>query len=288
MYKEYIDRIANIIAINSQRIAQPGLINGYLGIAVFYYYYARYSKIDQYTVMADNILDFIIDKTMRNMDRSFSNGLYGLGWCLKYLCDNNFIELDERSLEDYHSIALQQYTALDLLNDNSSPVQLFSKGLYCSKINDVQLISSSLLGEEFITSQNSASLNIDFLTSMKYTLINAKRRGIQPELCEQLLCFVEEKLKELLSSGNGSCVERYVLSCFEDAGISNQNYDSQIGLYLSWQSIVYDDFVKIKESITIKELAHHLDSIEMVTPDCLVFGGLSSLGINLIKKSMEK
>lgn len=285
MYKKHINIIANIIAINSQRILQPGLINGQLGIVIFLYYFARFSGHKQYAIMAEEILEFVINKEMKKMDRSFSNGLYGLGWCLKYLSDNLFIELDEQTLKDHNKLVLQQYTNIDLKNDVSSYIPLFSKGLYCSRLDNEKLLLQSLLAMEYIARQKTMPLGLEFLVSMKYSTNIIKEKNIFASRCENLLSILDTGINQLLAHENKCFPEKFVLSIIDNNYLLCQDDISLIDLYTSWQTIIYDDKVKFDKFISIYDLSNYLKSIISVPPDYLILGNLSALGVNLIKMS---
>jgi len=280
--KYHIDKLANILAINAQRITHVGLINGHLGVAMFFYYYSRYRKLNQYTIMADGILDLVINKAMRTMDRSFSNGLFGLGWCLQYLSDHGFIDLDSEALEDYNMLASQQYTLLDLENDCSCHIPLFSKGLYCIRINDNRLAHSAISALKFVMEHPSHTLDADFLLSIKYVLNKCRLKFVTTEQYRNDICYIDTALHDVFKDSNLDCVNKHLLNCLKGDG-SNTDIDSVLELYLSWQSVVYDDVIKIKDRLPNGIIDDYIDCINVSNPEQLTLEGLSSLGINLIK-----
>ena len=92
-------QIANTVSVNVQKITNPGLLEGKMGVAIFLYHYTRYSGQNAYNQLADYLMDEIIE-TMAVSQVSFSDGLSGIGWGIKHLMKEHFIKCDDDVLEE--------------------------------------------------------------------------------------------------------------------------------------------------------------------------------------------
>ena len=82
-----LQRIANVLLLNASFIDNPGLLNGKMGIAIFFYNYAKYSSKNSYKEYADELID-------TSTHVNFENGLTGIGWGIEYLVNNEFVAAD--------------------------------------------------------------------------------------------------------------------------------------------------------------------------------------------------
>ena len=87
-------RIANVLMLNAGFFDNPGLLNGKMGIAIFFYHYSRYSKNKLYEDYAGELLDEIYEEINTSTPVNFENGLTGIGWGIEYLVKNGFVQAD--------------------------------------------------------------------------------------------------------------------------------------------------------------------------------------------------
>ncbi|HPR73871.1 MAG TPA: hypothetical protein PLX41_09445 [Bacteroidales bacterium] len=87
-------RIANFLLLNASYIDNLGLINGKMGIAIFFYYYSRYTQNKIFEGYAGELIDEIYEEINVNTPVNFSDGLTGIGWGIEYLVKHKFIEGD--------------------------------------------------------------------------------------------------------------------------------------------------------------------------------------------------
>jgi hypothetical protein len=87
-------RIANFLLLNASFIDNLGLLNGKMGIAIFFYHYSRYTQNKIFEDYAGELIDEIYEEINVNTPINFSDGLTGIGWGVEYLVRNNFIEGD--------------------------------------------------------------------------------------------------------------------------------------------------------------------------------------------------
>ncbi len=87
-------RIANVLLLNASFIDNPGLLNGKMGIAIFFYHYSRYTKNKIYEDYAGELVDEIYEEINTSTPVNFENGLTGIGWGIEYLVKNKFVQAD--------------------------------------------------------------------------------------------------------------------------------------------------------------------------------------------------
>lgn len=91
-------KISNFIIANMQFVKSSSVINGKMGIVIFFYEYGRYSHNNVYTYIADILLDEILESlSSNNMDSIIS-----VGWGIQYLLNNEYVEgCSDEVLEDF-------------------------------------------------------------------------------------------------------------------------------------------------------------------------------------------
>jgi hypothetical protein len=89
--KRVLLKIANTLVLQSYCLENNGLIDGKMGLVLFFYHYARISGYKQYREFADTLFDKII-KDIANTSNDFEKGLIGIGWATNSLIKNGFIE----------------------------------------------------------------------------------------------------------------------------------------------------------------------------------------------------
>ncbi len=125
-----IKKLANTVIANLHNTAGIGLFDGKMGIAIFLYEYARYSKRDIYNDVAGQLLDDIYSQVSLKVSPNLLEGSAGIGWGLCYLLQHQFIEGDpDEVLHDLDEHLLNQPLEL-LLAEMACPTPLYSSGIY--------------------------------------------------------------------------------------------------------------------------------------------------------------
>jgi len=108
-----------------------GLLDGKMGIAIFFYELSRWTKNKDYENFADGLIDEIFDKINKNeVPFHFSGGLEGIAWGIEYLSENKFIEGDTNEiLAELDDKVYQHYIDIDKTRVNSTE-QLIGNGFY--------------------------------------------------------------------------------------------------------------------------------------------------------------
>ena len=86
-----LQNIANHLIINCSFSKNIGLLNGTMGIIIFFYHYARYSKNRVYEEFAETLLNDFAEQIHSHLPIDFENGYLGIGWGIKYLGHQKFI-----------------------------------------------------------------------------------------------------------------------------------------------------------------------------------------------------
>lgn len=89
-----VHRIANVLLLNASFTDNIGLLNGKMGISIFFYRYGRYTGNKIFTDYAGELIDEIYEEINTNTGLDFANGLTGIGWGIEYLVENRFIDAD--------------------------------------------------------------------------------------------------------------------------------------------------------------------------------------------------
>lgn len=89
-----LKRIADLLLLNASFTDNPGLLNGKMGIAIFFYHYYRYSGCEIYNEFAGELLDQVYEEINTSTPADFENGLTGIGWGIEYLVRNKFVDAD--------------------------------------------------------------------------------------------------------------------------------------------------------------------------------------------------
>jgi hypothetical protein len=104
---ERIQAIANIIQLSAENTTSPGLLNGNMGLVIFFYNYYRYCGKDYYNGLAGDLLDSTIGNISSDGPLNLSTGLLGFGWGIEYLVKKKFIEGDpDEILNDMEKLIL--------------------------------------------------------------------------------------------------------------------------------------------------------------------------------------
>lgn len=90
--REINDLLSNL---NKENRNDGGLMGGLSGIAIFFFYYAKYSDNQKYYDIGHNLLFEIIEHIKNNLkNTTFATGISGMAWTIEHLEQNNFIITD--------------------------------------------------------------------------------------------------------------------------------------------------------------------------------------------------
>lgn len=216
-----LQRIANVLLLNASFIDNPGLLNGKMGIAIFFYHYSRYTKNKVYEEYAGELIDEIYEEINTSTPVNFENGLTGIGWGIEYLVHNGFIEANtDEVLADIDNYINQSILSCPLSPEN------------CSDLTDYGFYYQVRLGARYIDDENPAvkriiehltlltdynervfvknefpnfdfrSLTVDTINSFLRFLLKMYRIGLSQGKVEKVLYYMSKYVETCLS---GSC-----------------------------------------------------------------------------------
>ncbi len=220
MIGDRLQRIANVLLLNASFLDNPGLLNGKMGIAIFFYHYSRYSKNKIYEDYAGELVDEIYDEINTSTPVNFENGLTGIGWGIEYLVKKGFVQADtDEALEEIDcAIYRHRINSPVLINTGDD---LFGYGFYhIARIlgheiddNDLNTLIKKyhlifladecerLLEQKSYSRFNIESLTINSFNSILWFLLEIQKLNIFPVKVERIFKTVPEYIeKEILKT----------------------------------------------------------------------------------------
>lgn len=230
-----LQRIANVLLLNASFIDNLGLLNGKMGIAIFFYHYARYTGNKVFENYAGELIDEIYEGINTNTPVDFASGLTGIGWGIEYLVKNNFIQANtDEALEDIDTSVYRNSLYRPFLlesendffgyglyyiarlreheDDNDNLNTLFKKQHLIYLIDDAERI----LVQKSYLKFNIQSLSIDTINSFLWFLLEMHRLELFPMKVEKLFHSLPEYIKSHLQSSNNSLGHSLLLQLTEN------------------------------------------------------------------------
>ena len=262
--RKILQQIANTLYINVQQAKQSGLLQGKLGIAIFFYHYARYTGDESYNVFPNEYIEFLFNYLDKGKIEDFANGVSGIGWGFDYLTKNKFIETDDNILEDV-DIAIEGLNPSDFEREFVLPIPLFSKGIYFlqRKNNDVLKETIPQI-ESFLQKNNPCQLPLMYVNSIFYVLTECVNCNIDADLCNYLLKKLQVESNYITKSETID-IEKIYINCLFDFIFSNSTYRLSDKAYLSYLS-----------------LNHVL--IDLNYDNLSIYNGLAGIGLSIMLK----
>lgn len=93
-----LQKIAESLMLKIYASDNIGLFYGKMGVAIFFFHYARYTGRSYYEDFAEDLLEFVSSGLSSDMQWGFGNGICGIGWGLEYLVQSGFLCGDTSSL----------------------------------------------------------------------------------------------------------------------------------------------------------------------------------------------
>ena len=310
--KETIQKIANILLINSDDVSNDGLLNGNMGLAIFFYNYSKYTQIIEYKNIADDLIDKIIKNLNVYMGFGMGDGLTGICLGIRYLKENNFITGDiEEALKEVDK-NIFKYSDI---NDISKNPLVSEPGIYLSyllkneknllKYNDIILSRLKIYDKNFhkiIKMKNP----LEFINSILFLFLKIRNinngcyfsyinKTILKILSyinsfEDLSVFKYSDIKtmtifftELSNLYPKMPIKAKLQSLFKESNTRKATQNDLIS-YL-WQNLLYFPIEKVH--IDLDEVNDYIDEV-FVLPfyetNFSIQNGLSSIGLSLMKQ----
>ncbi len=106
-YRTMMDRLAKQL-LKESFTDNIGLLNGKMGLAIFFFQYGRHSGDKLYETFAGDLLDEVFEEISARTPLDFKSGLCGIGWSIVYLINNKFLDGDPNEiLEELDKIVFE-------------------------------------------------------------------------------------------------------------------------------------------------------------------------------------
>lgn len=119
-----------------------GLLNGKLGIIIFFYHYSRFTGCKRYNRFADELINELYSEISSQLPIDFANGLSGIAWGITYLIINNFVEADDDVLNEFDEkiMAIDAEKIKDYsLEQGLAGIAYYAMARYCSQPSKIGL-----------------------------------------------------------------------------------------------------------------------------------------------------
>ena len=228
---ERLRRIANFLLLNASFIDNPGLLNGKMGIAVFFFHYFRYTNSKIFEDYAGSLIDEIYEEINTNTPVTFADGLTGIGWGIEYLVHNKFVEADtDEALAEMDSVIYKQRLNSPVLLNTGD--DLFGYGFYyisrllghetgpedlntlINKHNLIFLLDECerILIHKRYLDFNILSLSIRTINSLLWFLLKMQMLELFPVKVNKLLEYLPDYLA-FRTKENETPADLYILHC---------------------------------------------------------------------------
>lgn len=99
--KKDLQQIVDMLLLNGTLTECPGLVSGKIGIAIFFFHYAQFSKNNLFADYAMDLIDEMLNQIHINSPADYAEGLAGIGVGIDYMIRNNFLNVKEDICEDF-------------------------------------------------------------------------------------------------------------------------------------------------------------------------------------------
>ena len=94
-------QIAEMLLLNGNLTECSGLVNGKMGIATFFFHYAKYTYNELFADYAMDLIGEILDQLHVNSPADYEKGIAGIGVGIDYLIRNEFLNVEDDVCEDF-------------------------------------------------------------------------------------------------------------------------------------------------------------------------------------------
>jgi lantibiotic modifying enzyme len=119
-YKEKLSTIAETLVKHTEDLKNNiGLMGGKIGVALFYFYYAKLMAEDNYADYGVELISDVFDVINNDFTyHTHAGGLAGIGWTVEHLAQNDFIDTDTNEILEDLDPYLHRSMIFDIENGN--------------------------------------------------------------------------------------------------------------------------------------------------------------------------
>ena len=90
-----LDKINNILLRETSDMKNPGLLNGKMGVSLYFFHLAKETESQEHQEFAEQLIDEVYEEVGNNqLPPDFENGLAGIAWCIEHLVQHGFVEAE--------------------------------------------------------------------------------------------------------------------------------------------------------------------------------------------------
>lgn len=255
-----LQQIANTIVANLGNTTGIGLMEGKAGLCLFFYEYARYTGMEYYEDLANQLLDDVLHALKPSLSPSVVDGTAGIGCVILHLLDKDFIQTDdgENLLRDLDNAMFNNVSNL-CKYEMDFPMPVFSPGIYLVKRLKSYRVSSYL--KNVVDKSFDAILDIraripmqslSYVNSLLYIVENTGAYISDKYNLEIIKSAIHDSFYEILKYGKYTDVDVSILKMMKQAFPFNnemldneilsheKDNDSRTMYYDGWWRYIYD------------------------------------------------
>lgn len=99
--EQHLSQIADTLIINGTLTECLGLVQGKMGIAVFFFHYAQYTNNMLFADYAMDLIGEILNQLNVNSRANYKKGIAGIGVGIDYMIRNDFLDTEDDICEDF-------------------------------------------------------------------------------------------------------------------------------------------------------------------------------------------
>ena len=146
---ETLRRIARYLMLHTSHQDNLGLLNGKMGVAIFFFHYTEYIAKKVYKDFAGELINEIYKEIHVNYPCDFKDGLSGIAWGVEYLVRNQFVEGEtDEILEDLDRQILER--DVRRIQDNTLDTGLKGLAYYIISRCANRERNNNIISEEYI------------------------------------------------------------------------------------------------------------------------------------------
>ena len=118
MFNKTLEKITEHLIIYSALLDNIGLMNGKMGIALFFYHLYQVTKNENHLAYANKLIENITSKLDYHIPRTFFDGLIGISWGFDYIKRNNFMFFEDEDILTELDQALLEINVANLYDES--------------------------------------------------------------------------------------------------------------------------------------------------------------------------
>lgn len=118
-FDKELQDIVDLLLLHGTLVECPGLLHGKMGIAIFFFHYAHYTRNSLFIDYAWDLIEEIQKQIHANYRADYEKGIAGIGIGIGYLIKNNFLDVEDDIFYDfdermYRAVMYDPYTDFSL------------------------------------------------------------------------------------------------------------------------------------------------------------------------------